>query len=295
MFCILRSQACFPVLLALCALAPLVRAQKGNRPPPEFLQLSPPDQATGREVIESFRQQGIAGNYYLEFELHVLPRRGPERIVSGRMWGSRDAAGPISRVSVFLGQSGAGSGEVRLLIRSGPKPALWRWTEAPGATATQLGADALFEPVASTDLTPFDLQMPFLYWTDFVYEGLARMHGRPAHQFLFHPPSDIAQRNPALRGVRAYLDTQYTALVQVDLIGENNQSLKSLSVLDLKKIGDQWIVKSIDLRDEATRNKTRLVVTAAALNLTFPSALMDPLHLADAAAIPADLVVLKSP
>jgi len=121
------------------------------------------------------------------------------------------------------------------------------------------------------------------------------MHGRPAHQFLFYPPADVLRRNPALRGVRAYLDTQYTALVQVELIGENNQALKSLSVLDLKKIGDQWIVKSIDLRDEGTRNKTRFAVTAAALNQVFPAAVLDPMHLSETAAAPGELVMVKSP
>ena len=61
-----------------------------------------------------------------------------------------------------------------------------------------------------------------------------------------------------------------------------------------KKIGDQWIVKSVDLRDEATRNKTRFSVTAAALRQTFPSTVLDPLHLSEVAAIPSDLVTLRS-
>ncbi len=295
MFCSPRTHGCCLVLLACSVLAPVLRAQKGYRPPPSYLQLSPPDQAVGREVIESFRQQGIAGDYYLEFELRVIPRHGSEKVLSGRLWGSRNAAGPVSRVSVRPAPAAANSGELRLLIQSGPKPELWRWTEGSGATVTQPGVEALFEPVAGTDLTPFDLQMPFLYWNDFVYEGLARMHGRPAHQFLFYPPADVAQRNPTLRGVRAYLDTQYTALVQVEMIGDDNQSLKSLSVLDLKKIGDQWIVKSVDLRDEATRNKTRFAVTAAALKQTFDSTVLDPLHLAEAAVIPKDLVTLEAP
>ena len=290
----LRTPGWCLALLALSVL-PLARAQKGSRPPPDYLQLSPPDQAKGREVVESFRQQvGIAGEFYLEFELRVLPRHGSERVLLGRLWGSRNAAGPIWRVCVRPLPSDDGSGEVRLLIQSGSQPALWRWTGGSAATAP-LAAEALFEPVAGTDLTPFDLQMPFLYWPDFIYEGLARIHGRPAHQFLFYPPADVAQRTPALRGIRAYLDTQYTALVQVESIGENDKPLKSVSVLDLKKIGEQWIVKEIDLRDEATRNKTRFAVTAAALNQVFPAAVLDPAHLAEAVAPPRELVTLKSP
>ena len=295
MFRRLRTPARCVALLTFCVLAPFVRAQAGIRPPPDYVQLGPPDQAKGREVLESFRQQGIAGDYYLEFELRVLPRRGPERVLVGRLWGSRNSAGPISRVSVRPPPSDPRSGEVRLLIQGGPKPELWRWADGSGAAATQFGVAGLFEPVAGTDLTPFDLQMPFLYWPEFTYEGLTRMHGRPAHRFLFHPPADVTRRNPALRGIRAYLDTQYTALVQVELIGDNDQSLKSVSVVDLKKIGDQWIVKSIDLRDETTRNKTRFAVTAAALKQTFPATVLDPLHLSEEAAIPTGLVLLGPP
>jgi hypothetical protein len=273
-----------------------VRAQKGDRPPPGYVQLGKPDQEEGRAVLEQFRRQGIAGDYYLEFALRVLPRYGAERAWHGRMWGTRDADGPISRVSLRPPGEKPQT-EVRLLVRSGPEPAVWRWNEGSGRAAELLGVAAQFAPVADTDLTPFDLQMPFLYWPSFVYEGLARMRGRPSHQFLFHPPAEVAAQYPALTGVRAYLDTQYTALVQVTLIGQGDRPLKTLSILDLKKISDQWIVESIDLRDEFTRNKTRFEVTAAALNQTFPAAVFDPAQLAEPAVAPAGegLVIINPP
>jgi len=277
-------------VLAFCVLAPFAVAQKEARPPPSYLQLNPPDQAEGRAIVEGFRQQGIAGDYYLEFELQVLPRTGDEQDLYGRMWGSRNASGPVSRVSVHAGSVNHPSDEVRLLIQSGQNPRIWRWTAASGGSAAPLPVEALFDPVAGTNLTAFDLQMPFVYWPEFVYEGVIRMHGRPTHQFLFYPPADIALRNPTLKGVRAYLDTQYAALVEVELIGDRNVALKTLSILDLKKIGSQWIVKSVDCRDEATRNKTRFAVTAAALNQHFAPTVFDPANLAEAAAIPGELV-----
>jgi hypothetical protein len=180
-------------------------------------------------------------------------------------------------------------------MQGGANPALWRWTKGTGAKAELVGIDALFEPVGGTDLTAFDLQMPFLYWPDAVYEGLARVHGRPAHQFLFYPPADVAQHNPLLRGVRTYLDTQYGALVQAELIGGDDRPLKVLSLLDLKKVGDQWIPKTVDFRNEATRNKTRFAVTAAALNQSFSAAVFDSAQLPEAAATPAELVKLVTP
>ncbi len=272
--------------------APHARAQKEPAPPPNFVQLTPPDQAEGRAIVEEFRRQGIAGDYYLEFELQVLPRHGEGRVLHGRLWGSRNAAGPVSRVSVGATAGGVSSDGVRLLIQSGPDPRIWRQTGGVGAPAEPLPAGALFEPVAGTNLTAFDLQMPFLFWPDFLYEGVARMHGRPAHQFLFHRPAGMAPGGPDVTGVRAYLDTQYTAFVQAELIGEKGTVLKTLSILDLKKIGDQWIVKTVDCREEASRDKTRFAVTAAALNQHFPPAIFDPEGLAEPAARPDGVLEL---
>jgi hypothetical protein len=284
------------VLVALCWLPPPAQAQKGYQPPPNYALLGKPDQQQGREILEQFRRQGIAGDYYLEFELRVLPRHGAERVLRGRLWGSRNADGPISRVSINVPEAGV-TPEVRLLVQSGVNPALWRWKEGSGLAGESPDVAALFEPVAGTDLTPFDLQMPFLYWPECVYEGLARMRGRPAHQFLLYPPAAVAERHPALKGIRAYLDTQYTALVQAEYIGDKGHPLKILSVIDLKKIGDQWIVKSIDLRDETTRNKTRFVVTAAALHQQFAPQIFDPVHLGEPAAVPAgaELATVTAP
>ena len=127
--------------------------------------------------------------------------------------------------------------------------------------------------------------------------GAAEIFRRHARCFDRPRPAEVAERHPALRGIRVYLDTQYTALVQAEFIGEGGRALKVLSVLDLKKIGDQWIVKSIDLRDEITRNKTRFIVTAAALKQQFASEVFDPARLAEPAAVPAgtQLVAVTAP
>jgi hypothetical protein len=250
------------------------------RPPARYTQFREPNQVEGRKILEDFRQQGIAGDYYLEFDLRVLPRRGETRVVTGgRLWGSRNERGPLSRVELPAVEGGQVQ---RLLVQSGPRGAVW---VASGDASTAPGAldpAALFAPLAGTDLTPFDLQMPFLYWGDFIYEGLAPVRGRPAHVFLFYPPDDIAARKPGLSGVRVFLDTQFGALVQAQQIGVEERVLKSIVVLDLKKVDDQWMVKTIDVRDEATRNKTQFVVTGAALGVDFSGMLFEPVSLAQA-------------
>jgi hypothetical protein len=280
----------FFVLAAVLAAALDGRAQgKGYHPPPEYLQLGKPDQEEGRRIVAAFRQMGLAvGDFYLEFDLRVLPRRGSERVQHGQMWGSRNDQGAVSRV-VLKDDTG---GERRLLVQNGPQPVIWSW-QTGSAAARQLGLAEQHLPLAETDLTPFDLQMPFLFWTDFTFEGVARLRGRPAHRFLFLPPADVAAAHPALTGVRVSLDTQFHALVDTELIGEGGRVLKTVSLLEVKKVQDQWMVKTIDLRDETTRNKTRFSVTGAALGLNLAPALFEPSALVDAVQPPADGQIVR--
>jgi len=254
--------------------------------PPRYLHLTPADQTEGKKVLEEFRQHGWGqgGAYFLEFELHVLPRRGEERVVPGRLWGGRNETGPITRVEL---QPGGKEAEQRLLVQVGVKSSVWSWTAAAGVVNPE--GKAVFEPLAGTDLTAFDLQMPFLYWPDFVYEGVESLRDRPTHVFLMGPPvgSDDGELPKGIaRNVRIWLDTQFNALVQAEELDRDQQPLKAITVLDLKKVGEQWIVKSVDVRNELTRDKTQFAVTGAALNQNFPPELFEPARLGDPAAAP---------
>jgi len=79
--------------------------------------------------------------------------------------------------------------------------------------------------------------------------------------------------------VRAYLDTQYDALVQSEVTGGDGHVSKTLSLLELRKVGDRWIPKDVDVRNEATRDKTRLSLTAVAIGVAAAPSGLDPDHL----------------
>lgn len=266
-----------------------------NRPPPRYVQLTPPDQKEGAEILRSMRAAGPDGDYYLEFDLRVLPRRGEEKRIPGRLWGSRNREGPVSRLSLEIPAPARGgkATESRLLVQGGPKPAAWQWPAADGSAAIAVDEGALFAPLAGTDLSAFDLQMPFLYWNDFVYEGKTRLKDRPAETFLLYPPASLAARRPDLTAMRVYLDPQYHALVQAEQLGENERVLKSMSVVSVKKIDEQWIVKAVELRDETTRNKTRFVVKAAALGRDFAGGLFEPGNLPTTLTAPSAVTRLE--
>ncbi|MCF7687665.1 MAG: outer membrane lipoprotein-sorting protein [Cephaloticoccus sp.] len=263
-------------------------AAKTNRVPTDFAKQENPDQEKGATILREFRNLGIAGDYYLEFQLRVLPRRGEETVFVGQLWGSRNVLGTISRVVLADGHGG----QRQLLIQNGPEPMAWAWQT--GQTVMPVSSvEHLFEPLLpETELTLFDLQMPYLFWDDFVFEGVSKIMGRAAHTFLLRPPLDAVPAYASVQAVRVQLDTQFHALVQSTLYNDAVQAAKTLTVRDLKKVDDQWMVKAIDLRNELTRDKTRFQVTRAAVNLDLSPRLFDPGTLGETIARPTNLISL---
>lgn len=273
--------------LVLCSLGIAGPSSRSIRVPTKFLQLGEPDQEKGREVLESFRDMGIPGDYYLQFELKVRPRRGDEIVFTGRLWGSRNQFGPVSRIELQ-----ETSGQVRrYLLQNGNSPQVWSWKE--GAETPSAASQNLFEPlVPQTELTLFDLQQPYIYWSDFKFEGTSKILGRIAHVFLLYPPDDFLAQYDNLGGVRVYLDTQYHAMVKSAQIDPEGDDLKTMTLRDIKKVAEQWMVKTIDLRNEVTRDKTRFEVVQVALNLDFSPQLFSPESLSNDVTPPSQTVSL---
>jgi hypothetical protein len=268
------------MLIALAGLPQLVAQQKSQRLLPRYLTVGAPDQAAGERRLTEFRRQGLAGDYFLDFNLEQLPRRGARTVIPGRWWGTPGRGAPLTRVELETAD-----GPERLLVRGGAAARVWR----QGETADQEPA-AWFEPLAGTMLTPFDLSMPFLHWQDWVYEGVARgRQGRASHVFLLYPPEEIAAAQPDLAGVRIHLDDQFNALLQVTRLDADEQPAQTLTVLNLRRLDDQYIISVVELRDERTRDKTRFVVNEARVGLDFSPAIFSPAALSRAIPPPANL------
>jgi hypothetical protein len=231
-----------------------------------------PDKPTALLLLDHFRQSIWAEPIYAEFDLRQMPRRGAESVHHGRFWGGRTERGPVTRLELDVGKGGYTH---RILVQGGVDGAVWT---SDGALAGSRSEDAVLEPlVAGTEMTPFDvLPMPYLYWLDAGLSGTGRIRGRAAYIYVFTPPGDFAAGHPAVRSVRAYLDTQYDALVQSEITGPAGHVSKTLSLLELRKVGDRWIPKDMDVRNEATRDKTRLSLTAVAIGFAPAPSAFDP-------------------
>jgi hypothetical protein len=268
------------VLAAACAQPSLAQSDKFTLPI-DRPATGKADQAEGARILREFQHSEIAGDYWLSFELRVMPRKGAERSVTGTLLGARGASGPLTRLEV--------PGE-RWVIESGAQPSVW--LAADGKSPRMLGASEVGQAVAGTDVTAFELQRPFLYWTDFTYEGQAVMRSRPTHSFVLRPPAGQPAPVPGLTGVRVFLDVEFGAMVQAEELGVNGVVEKSITLLGIKKIEGQAIMKEIDVRNFRTRDKTRFTITGAALGLTLPLSAFSPDELNSAPpAVPAEKVV----
>lgn len=269
------AMACL-LLAALPSLVPPAAAQ-ASRPGVSGTRLPQPprpvNETEGRQIIERFRSHRLTGDFYFEFELVQLPRRGDPVPFAGMMWGTWTDAGPMTRVALWE----PGKREATLsqfLILSGSNPRAW--AVRGDGKAEELSGVQLFEPLLEQLLyTPFDLAMPFVYW-DAQYLGPERVRGRRAQIFLMSAPEAVRTAQPQWDRVQVALDNEYDALLRAEVVDEGGTPLRSFRIVSFKEVGGQYIVKGIDLVDEIGRDKTRFEVLRAAVGLRLPPTVFAP-------------------
>ena len=214
-------------------------------------------------MLATFRQLWVLGDMSLKYSLKYIPRRGERREINGTLWSSNSQLGPVSLIQLHSGSN------QELYLRNGPFAIVSR---KDGGSGLWQEVDALdwFHPIdEGVTVAPFDLMMPFIYWEDWEYMGVTKKGSRVAHAFLMLAPSQLTGNSLSLYGVIVYLDEDFNALIRADYISEEDVILRSIRLLDLKKIDGVWLPKTIDVLDEITRNKTRLIIKEAAVNRDF--------------------------
>jgi Outer membrane lipoprotein-sorting protein len=273
-----RIRSCLAALSVLAAVLPQSRATDAA-----------PSQAEAAQLLAQFRQAIWQEPTYAEFDLREMPRRGDERLYHGRFWGGRTAEGPVTRIEFF---GAAGSTTRRVLVQGGPETGIWM---TDGAGPGKPSPGALLEPVIpGLEITPFDLlPMPYLYWLDASLTGVERIRGRVANVYLMTAPGDFPAGATGIRAVRAYLDAQYNALEQSEVLRGDGSVVKTMSLLELRKVGNHWVPKDMDVRTEATRDKTRITLTAIAVGIALPAGVFEPETLGTPLAAPSGDAVIR--
>jgi len=226
---------------------------------------------------ENFRKQfnGVppqaedAPGFAFRARLQKFPRRGDVVTRYGTLYGIWSDQG-LLRLEFPAEQ---GERAISVLLCNGPKPEAWRFDSGEKGPR-QVEGDDWFAPLApGIDYSAFDALMPFVHWEKFSYVGSGRVIGRPAHLYACMPPKEIQDARPELRFVRVAVDDAYNALLRVELFGKRGVAERKFSVVGFKKVpsgeNHYWIVKTIDLTDLRSREKTRLRVEAAAVEETY--------------------------
>lgn len=233
------------------------------------------DEAEAVTAFEKFRGHGISEKYSLSFVLLNIPKEGKETYYQGHLWGNSKYRRTRTVVSLQPVTSN-GETEIRLFLENGINPVAWRIGNDRKSFRMIEGA-SLFSPLfPELVLTPFELQMPFLFWEDYIYEGASKVKGRRAFTFLMIPPIGIRKANPNMEAVRVAIDAKFKVLIKAEILGPRKQTLKTFKIISLKKIQNQVIIKRIDFLDEITRKKTRFTVTGANLYLNINDTFFSP-------------------
>lgn len=249
----------------------------------DFRRLEPAEAAA---VLEEFRAFRMSGDACMKFTItHLLRKSDEEKHFAGTLFVTWENSAPVLRIEIrSLADSAAPA--KKFLLRGGNAPELWKLDDKNRPVRLdELSTRPFFENLI---FTPFDLQTPFVYWSDAEYERTKRFRGRPVHFFKMTPPESFRAAHPEVSFVRIGFDRVYNALVSAEVFGADGKLQKTFSLSGVQKVQEQYTIRELELRDDATRDKDEFVVRAAAMNLKLPRAAFTPEGLAEPApAVPA--------
>ena len=237
------------------------------------------DQEEGAQRLRAFRQQRLDGDYVFEFQLEHKPRRARTSRYDGIMWGTWNEAGALTRIRLFDGDPATGEDErpsTDWIVQNGPNPKAWIRPDGQADFQLIEGA-AIFEPLLEgLSYSIFDLQMPFIYWPEFEYEGPELVGAsRIAQTFLMLAPEESPSWEHGIRAVRIGLDDTYNALLRIEVLGEAGEERSRFQIESFKKVQEQYIVKKITLTDYPSKDRTTFHVTDASVGIELDSSLFE--------------------
>lgn len=232
------------------------------------------------ELFGFFKAQRLEENFCFRFQLEHKPRRGRTVRYEGILYGSWNEEGPISRFKLFTNAIGNYSPEVlssvEMIVQNGTSPKVWVRRES-SLEFTLIEDEALFEPIFEGVLyTPFDLQMPFIFWNKYDYEGPSRVLSRIGQDFLMFPPADSLAKRYGMSAVRVSIDDTYYALLRAEVLQDDKKVRSRFTVRGIKKIQDRYIVKEVELKNMLTKDATTFKVKAAGIGLEFTDSMFNP-------------------
>jgi len=200
--------------------------------------------------------------YLYRFKFTHYPKEGEATTHHGLLSGPAPES-TTQRVDFFSLREETSPHLSFLLSRGLKKPQVWRWSLEMQSPKILLAEDWLTPWLEGINHTPFDLLMPFLSWPN-EYEKSGRVCGRPAHLFIFNPPSGNPFSQTKLTSIRLAIDHVYPAPLRVQHMDGGILPARTFSLQSFKKVDEQWVVKTIDVKDRDSGSTTRFELEAVA-------------------------------
>ena len=118
---------------------------------------------------------------------------------------------------------------------------VWRRDYAKGRSLQGAAAPAGDSLIGGSDVTWNDLSLAFLWWTDGVITGRELFLERECLVLQFMPPQ-------APRLTRVWIDEALLVLIKVEEYDAQQVLQRRIAVRTFKKIGDNWMIKDLDIR-----------------------------------------------
>lgn len=209
-----------------------------------------------------FSIESRMADYCMSFTLEHIPRKGAETKRKGFIFGKQLGNTAFTRI-VFDADSG---GKEFLLENSPDNQRVWKFENGK------------LEEIKKSDWTkpffngciyaPFDLLVPYRNWP-VSYAGPDRI-GQAVHYF------DARSESFPDFKVRVALTREFNSPAQTQILGPNDEPIKTLSLGSIKKIDNVWLMLELSMRDESSRDKDKLIFTRGNLTIKNPAEIFRP-------------------
>ncbi len=224
----------------------------------------PLSQQESAERWLEFTSSKLATDFCMDFTIRHIPRRGAETLYKGTIWGTE--INGVSTMRLRLSKDGNEEFGDYILKSSKNFDSI---TKFENGEAIKLDYSAYHKPLLDGLIyTPFDLLMQYRYWKNVEYKGADRI-GQAVHYFDISAPKEFAEKFPQINVVRIALSREFNHPVQTEFFDSQKNLVKTSTLSSVKKVGDFWIARQIDLRNDITRDKDRLTFIAARLATKF--------------------------
>jgi len=233
-------------------------------------RVAPLPSEAAKERWQEFFNSRQSENYFFEFDLVHIPRKSESTTYKGFLLGKYFDGNYHTRLIL----SDEKSNEDFLMIYSNRgEHKVYKFDKeinAPRLLEKSEWTNSFIKELISS---PFEVFMPYKSWESF-YTGAGRI-GQAVYFYTLKSPSED------LPNVRIALSREFNHPVQSEFLKENIAQ-KTVSLSSVKKVGDYWIMKDVEIKDNISKDKDKMIVVAANLEDILDKKLFTPENLGKA-------------